>query len=115
MPLCVKSASGVYLYCDSSRSLTKFSGELAYSFILFCSKQFILVKGVSFFLWMFCSSKSYEVFHKIFVLGKGTSFKFDIISSLVSTFFFVLGEGTGFSLNSFDMVLRILFSLIYSY
>ena len=44
MPLCVESASGVYLYCDSSRYLTKFSGELAYSFILFCSKQFILVK-----------------------------------------------------------------------
>ena len=64
---------------------------------------------------MFCSSQSYEVSNKIFVLGKGTSFKFDIISSLVSTFFFVLGEGTGFSLNSFYMVLRILFSLIYFY
>ena len=45
---------------------------------------------------MFCSSQSYEVLNKIFVLGKGTSFKFDIISSLVSTFFFVLGRGTGF-------------------
>ena len=44
MTLCVKSASGLYLYCDSSRSLTKFSGELAYSVILFRSKQYILVK-----------------------------------------------------------------------
>ena len=45
---------------------------------------------------MFCSSQSYGVFRKIFVLGKGAKFKFDIISSLVSTFFFVLGRGTGF-------------------
>ena len=44
MPLFVKTTSGVYLYCDSSRFFTKFSGELAYSFILFCSKLFILVK-----------------------------------------------------------------------
>ena len=64
---------------------------------------------------MFCSSKSYGVFRKIFVLGKGTKFKFDIISSLVSTFFFVLGKGTCFLLNSLYMVLRILFFLIYCY
>ena len=30
---------------------------------------------------MFCSSQSYWVFRKIFVLGKGTGFRLDIISS----------------------------------
>ena len=55
---------------------------------------------------MFCSSQSYGVFRKIFVPGKGTKFKFDIISSLVSTFFFVLGKGTCFLLNSLYMVFK---------